>query len=704
MVNRAGQRFGNYRLLHSLGQGGFAEVYLAEHIHLHTYAAVKILHGQITARDLQAFTREAQIIAHLQHPNIIRVLDFGVQEHTPFLIMEYAPNGTLRDLYPQGEQLPLSTLIPSVKQLASGLQYAHERKIIHRDVKPVNMLVGSQQEVLLSDFGVSAIIHSTGSQSMESIAGTILYMAPEQIRGRATPASDQYALGVVVYEWLCGTLPFVGTFSEVASQHCSVPPPPLRKHLATIPTEVEYIVLRALAKDPRKRFTNIQEFADALEQASATKSLPTQRMLSPNNPIKLVPGSAAFHTHYGSKQRSKAVADPAIPSQRGRHLSRRALLVGSVGLVLAGGASVVWFSRASGSLPQNILPVVAKDPTASLSPSPTQAAPASLSPTPGPTLPSAMYTGGTDDFLYALRPQDGSVLWKFQAKDWMNSRPVVGNGVVYAGSNDHSLYALRSTNGAVLWQFQTGGKVVSWPLLVNNVLYFGSWDGSVYALQADTGSVLWSYQTGGLISSPTQVANGVVYIGSSDHNLYALQASTGKLLWSFQTGADVAALATVSDEVVYVGSGDHFLYALRVADGSELWRYQTGGAIYSSPEIVDGVIYIGSSDHFIYALRVSDHSVLWRYQTGDAVASLPTVSDGVLHTGSSDGFVYALRTQDGSVLWRYQTGGAISSKAILADGIVYIGGSNGLFALQANNGSLAWKFGDAAFTTPTLAF
>lgn len=101
-----------------------------------------------------------------------------------------------------------------------------------------------------------------------------------------------------------------------------------------------------------------------------------------------------------------------------------------------------------------------------------------------------------------------------------------------------------------------------------------------------------------------------------------------------------------------------------VADGSELWRYQTGGAIYSAPEIVDGVIYIGSLDHFIYALR----------------------------------------TQDGSVLWRYQTGGAISSKAILADGIVYIGGSNGLFALQANNGSLAWKCGDAAFTTPTLAF
>src|SRR5207302_3151736 len=162
------------------------------------------------------------------------------------------------------------TVVSSAQQVADALQYAHENKIIHRDVKPENMLTGQRKALLLSDFGIAATAHSTSSMSTQAPVGTIPYMAPEQIQAQARPASDQYALGIVVYEWLCGTRPFEGSYTEIFAKHLMTPPPPLRENVPTLPPEVEQVVLRALAKDPKQRFATVQAFAAALEQASQT--------------------------------------------------------------------------------------------------------------------------------------------------------------------------------------------------------------------------------------------------------------------------------------------------------------------------------------------------------------------------------------------------------------------------------------------------
>ena len=162
------------------------------------------------------------------------------------------------------------------------MQYAHEQKFIHRDVKPENMLIGRHQEVLLSDFGIATIAHSTSSLNVgaEGTSGTLAYMAPEQIEGHPRAASDQYALGIVVYEWLCGERPFEGSVSEVMAQHLSMPPPPLRERVPAIPAEIEQVVLRALAKDPKARFASVADFAAALEQASQRALSPTAQFAS----------------------------------------------------------------------------------------------------------------------------------------------------------------------------------------------------------------------------------------------------------------------------------------------------------------------------------------------------------------------------------------------------------------------------------------
>jgi serine/threonine protein kinase len=236
----------------------------------------------LTKEAIKDFLVEARIIARLVHPHIVRILEFDVEgeepdleqsilnieEGTPFLVMDYASGGTLRQRHPKGTRLSLDTVISYTKQVAEALEYAHQNKLIHRDIKPENMLIGSRDEILLSDFGIAVIAHSEHSMTTQQMAGTIPYMAPEQIRGKPQPASDQYSLGIVAYEWLSGTRPFQGSSPwDIMNQHLSSLPPSLRENNATISKEVEHVVLKALSKDPQQRFASVADFARALASA-----------------------------------------------------------------------------------------------------------------------------------------------------------------------------------------------------------------------------------------------------------------------------------------------------------------------------------------------------------------------------------------------------------------------------------------------------
>ncbi len=280
MVERIEQNIGRYSLVRLLGQGNFADVYLGVDSSLQQ-VAVKVLLTEMTRSQVEQFLAQAEIVARLDHPHIVRVMEYGVEDNYPFLVMQYAPHGSLRRRHPHGTRLPITTIVSYVKQIAEALQYIHDRNLIHRDIKPHNMLFGPGYEVMLSDFGIAVVAQSMGYrvQKVREFEGTILYAAPEQVRGRPRIASDQYALGVVVYEWLCGNWPFHGTVEEIASQHTLAAPPSLCEQVPTISPVVETVVFKAMAKEPDERFESVQEFAKALERASrleqsATKSGP----------------------------------------------------------------------------------------------------------------------------------------------------------------------------------------------------------------------------------------------------------------------------------------------------------------------------------------------------------------------------------------------------------------------------------------------
>jgi eukaryotic-like serine/threonine-protein kinase len=332
-----GQQLGNYRLVRLLGKGGFTEVYLGEHIHLNTQAAIKVLYTSLTDEDVESFHNEARTIALLKHPHIVRVLDSNVQGDIPFIVMSYAPNGTLRQRHPGGTRLPFETINSYVQQLADALQYAHDQKIVHRDIKPENMLLGRHHEVLLSDFNLAIVLQSSQLQITREAAGTTTYMAPEQVLGKPRPASDQYALGVVVYEWLTGHPPFRGSLDEVTTQHLFALPASLREKVPAIPPEVEEVVLTTLQKDPRHRFASVRAFAHAFQQATTARRI-FQVALPAGTPVESI--TTQVLTPHSDAHELLASTQPVPNSGR---FTRRTVLIGLAALAVASsGGAVAW--------------------------------------------------------------------------------------------------------------------------------------------------------------------------------------------------------------------------------------------------------------------------------------------------------------------------------------------------------------------------
>src|SRR5229473_3274968 len=291
MAERIGEHLGNYRLVRLLGSGRFADVYLAEQIYLNTLAAIKVLNTHLTAETMANFLNEARQLSQLDHPHILRVLDFGLAQEMPYLVMEYAPGGTLRERHPRGSRVPLQAIVSYVTDVAPALQYAHDQGLVHGDLKPENLLLGKQERVLLSDFGIALLVPATNSLYVPHMYGTLIYMAPEQIRGAPSLQSDQYALAVMMYEWLSGQPPFQGSAAEVVSQHLFAIPTLLREQYPEIPLAVERVVLKALSKDPKLRFVDVLSFATALREASQpeTSADPFQayaKSIMPSTPLK----------------------------------------------------------------------------------------------------------------------------------------------------------------------------------------------------------------------------------------------------------------------------------------------------------------------------------------------------------------------------------------------------------------------------------
>ena len=266
-----GKQIGNYRITAELGSGGFADVYKGQHIIFadKPAVAIKLLYARLKLKEREQFIQEAQFLHRLQHPHILPVLDAGFQDGTPYIIMEYATQGSLQDRLDRqaGKPFPLAEGIKIISDIGAALHYAHQQNIVHRDLKPDNILFNAKGDALLADFGLATILSSARTMQVGS-AGTPAYMAPEMFDGKVSVKSDQYTLGCIAYELLTGRKPFdlEGVPIYAAQyQHAKVEPGAPSQYNRQIPPHIERAILTAMAKDRNNRHADVHVFLMALQ-------------------------------------------------------------------------------------------------------------------------------------------------------------------------------------------------------------------------------------------------------------------------------------------------------------------------------------------------------------------------------------------------------------------------------------------------------
>jgi serine/threonine-protein kinase len=294
---------GRYALERLIGEGGMARVYAGRDLRLNRRVAIKIPHSHyLTDPDfLSRFRHEAQAAAMLTHPNIVDVYDVGQDGDVHYLVMEYVEGTNLKAIITREAPLPIARAVDLAAQVALGLHAAHRAGLIHRDIKPQNIIVTPDGRAHISDFGVAKSPLSTALTETGVAFGTVDYLSPEQAQGRpATPLSDVYALGVVLYEMLTGRLPFTGDSAlAVAMKHVTEPPIPPRQLVPAIPPGLEALVLQALAKDPAQRPASALEFAEALrayDQAAKQETLVAPGLARPAGPLPRVQNAGGGRT------------------------------------------------------------------------------------------------------------------------------------------------------------------------------------------------------------------------------------------------------------------------------------------------------------------------------------------------------------------------------------------------------------------------
>lgn len=378
------EKIGRYEIISELGRGGMAVVYLAHDPQMKRDVAVKVLPRQFTFDEQfrVRFRREAEVIAALEHPNIVPVYDFGEDDDQPYIVMRYMPGGSLSDRIRQGPMSP-AAVVAILERIGPAVDEAHSRGIIHRDFKPSNVLFGKHDDPYLADFGIVKVAQETAHLTGSGIVGTPFYMAPEVSDGAAvTPLVDIYALGVTLYQMLTGKVPYEAeTPMGILMAHVSRPIPNVLKLRPDLPPEIQAVVERALAKSPPDRYQSAGALVDDLKAAPAGAAI--SRPIEHTAPIDVstinLDGEVFTPPPPAAYRYTSAPASTGSVPRRKSRIPAMALLGGFIVALICLALVGVGYIVLSGGLPGFGWPGSTVTPVNTLT------GPLANTPTPGPT-------------------------------------------------------------------------------------------------------------------------------------------------------------------------------------------------------------------------------------------------------------------------------------------------------------------------------
>ncbi|BBM82892.1 beta-alanine-activating enzyme beta-propeller domain-containing protein [Candidatus Uabimicrobium amorphum] len=644
-----------YQVLQELGRGGMGIVYRAQDEVFEREVAIKILRNFDGNHKMSArFLREAKAMAKLKHPNIVEIYDIGMEKDFHYFTMEYVKGKNLRTLM-QSKKISVREAAKITIKILNALQHAHSNGIIHRDIKPDNIMI-SDKNVKVMDFGLAKMVEEKVRISQTGNAvGTVHYMSPEQMlaqRSKISYTTDIYSTGVTLYEILTGRTPFVAKSFAEAVKKINRPFTTPHEIKTKIPRQLSAICMKALQKKISKRYQSAEMFLEDLQNFVQSKqNVHAVRHSSRTLPIfgVIILCAICLLTLplLSNKNKSETVRKVApqkkTPTILYRGNLRRTGFYNTKPLTNV--SQIRWSLPTKKRIKSS--PVVSDN---------------------------IVYFAGYTHKVYALGVQSGKTIWEFTANDLIYSSPAIYDNVLYIGSHDGYMYALEKKNGTLIWKFRAQDSILSSPAFNEGMVYFASHDHKIYAVNARTGKEVWSHKTGDKILSSPAIFDKTLFIGCNDGFLYAIKANSGELRWRFATNGVIKSVPAIDDNAVYFGSFDHHVYAVS-HKGELLWRFKTGAEIHSSAAIKE-LIYVGSNDGYFYALDKNTGKLKWRNATKSPVVMSPCIFNNVLYYSSLDGFLYCAYRRDGRILWRQKLNCTFSSPTI-GHNTLFCGGIDG---------------------------
>ncbi len=609
------ERIGKYQVVRPLGQGGFGEVFLVRHPELAVLRAVKMLRYGTEGRKLE----EAVLQAQLEHERIVRCMDVGQQDGRPYLVMEYLPGGSLEDLLADGP-LEVSRALAIGRDVSLALAHAHAQNVIHRDLKPANVLLTQQGRAKIADFGLARLLDQ-GPKHHTKVAGTVCYLAPEQLGGEANPQSDLWALGCLMYEMISGQPPFLGSGDyQTMKAIAEGDPQPLEA-----PPEVTQLVSDLLSKDPAQRPANAEEVARRLARLAAPGTDAAPRRVGP-----VTMESDDWPTLGGDPGRTSsklaALGDQLAELWRwqapGAIVSPAALCRGRVFFTTVDGL-VLCLDLLSGKL------LWRHDCGVNAFPAPV-------------AMGTACLAVSYDGTVHALSAFDGAVLWQVRPGGAIGTSPLMCPAGVAVADVDGGVYLLDPANGDTRAYWDLGAAVEASPLFTDDLLVAATMEGQVAALDPGDGEAVWSLELGQPVEAAPAASQGAVFLLGRQGDLWCVDGASGAERWRVQVGAPTVAAPVVDDQGILVVDLHGGVTHLDPASGQHSWQRRLSAPLSAAAAAAGSLAVAADRGGCLVVLERSEGREVTRVDLGAPLAASPVVWREVVIAVSTDGMVCAL--------------------------------------------------------------